>query len=275
MQALPHTPAKGWAPGASVPAGPVPAPAAPPAPAPATTSRAPAPKEPAVKRVPGMSAATAQRRITWNIAALAVIWAVPYIFPRIIDLYYDVLIALDDNCEACHIEFVDVAVAWLRGAFTIVLAFNVCEALVSRPAPPTVRAPSVGEALARGAKALPAREVFARPALLSTTQSPAARNNSPRHPSSMRGSQFEGRRSLSPFQRASSTFSSPRALDRGTPATPFASRASPGQRTPSIAEAFAGRSSSRSPMRSPAWTPNATADDDELEVERALEQLHA
>lgn len=224
-----------------------------------------------------MSAATAQRRITWNIAALAVLWAVPYIFPRIIDLYYDALIALDDHCEACHIEFVDVAVAWLRGAFTIVLVFNVCEALVSRPAPPAVRAPSVGEALARGAKASPAHEVFARPALLSSssTQSPAARNNSPRLPSSVRGSPFEGRRSLSPFQRASSTFSSPRAFDRRTPSTPFASRASPGPRTPSIAEAFAGRSTSRSPVRSPAWTPDAAADDDELEVERALEQLHA
>lgn len=260
-----------------MPTGPVRAPAAPRVPAPAAAPRAPEPKKPAVPRVPGMSAATAQRRITWNIAALAVLWAVPYIFPRIIDLYYDALIALDDHCEACHIEFVDVAVAWLRGAFTIVLVFNVCEALVSRPAPPAVRAPSVGEALARGAKASPAHEVFARPALLSSssTQSPAARNNSPRLPSSVRGSPFEGRRSLSPFQRASSTFSSPRAFDRRTPSTPFASRASPGPRTPSIAEAFAGRSTSRSPVRSPAWTPDAAADDDELEVERALEQLHA
>ncbi|WFD34936.1 hypothetical protein MCUN1_001782 [Malassezia cuniculi] len=235
-----------------------------------------------------MSAATAQRRISWNVAALIILWALPAAWGRIPDMYYDALVALDNACESCHIDIVDIVVSWLRAAATIVFVFNIGEALMARPAA-SLAAPAngVGEALARGAKgtsvvqnarnspaaASPARSVFARPAVPSPT------HNTPWLATPMRGgSPFDGRRSVSPFQRASSAISSsPRPFERRFPSsTPFSTRSPSASRTPSLAEAFAGRSASRSPGRSPTMSPGAHSDiDDALEVERALEQLNA
>lgn len=273
MQA-PLTPAKGWGPGRSAPAA-VPAASAPRT-APADT-RPPAPKPPPAVQQP-MATATAQRRISWNAAALAAFWVLPAIWPRITDLYYDALIALDDWCVDCHAELINAAVSWLRGAATVVFAVNICEALLARPLPTAqvaATATGVGEALARGAKGppvapaprpSPARDMFVKPSVPSPSRATPAR-----------GSPFEGRRSVSPFQRASSTIAtSPRPFERRMPSTPFSGRAVSNSRTPSLADAFAGRSASRSPAaRSPGIpSPGARSDiDDALEVERALEQL--
>ena len=81
------------APAAPTPAAPV-MPTAPVAPAKPSKGSMPPPAAPE-KRAPTarvqMTPATAQRRASWNAAALLLLYGVPAVWPRLLDVYYDVL----------------------------------------------------------------------------------------------------------------------------------------------------------------------------------------
>ncbi|WFD03916.1 hypothetical protein MOBT1_002613 [Malassezia obtusa] len=270
-------------PSAAAPLAPAPA-AAPGAPSTPAPSAADAPKPaPPPPRAP-MTTATAQRRISWNLATLALLHGVPAVWPSVLDVYYDLLEALvhvgglPDGAD----ELLDAVLVWLRYAVTIVFVFNIVEALLVRPPPRPVeeRPTEVGAAFARSMSSgspltRPDVPLKRAPSGLLSAVTPASPARSPaRSPSaspSLRGE--------SPYGRASA---SPLALGRGRPSTPFAARVPSGtpRRTPSHRDVFAGRSVSRS---SPAYTysPRARSElgtscadtDDAREVEQALQQL--
>ena len=221
-------------------AAPQPKPPAAPA-APAAPSASPA-KAPWLARRPApMTTATAQRRVSWNLASLALLYIVPSAWPGILDVYYDLLEALvhtgrlPDGAD----ELLDAVLTWLRYALTIVFVFNMAEALLMRPAPPPVgeRATEVGAAFARSVSS---GSPLTRPDLPQRRHVSGVSAVTPATPHAT--PQRTPGRSVSPFR------ASPYALGRGRPSsTPFSQRSTSGtpRRTPSHRDAFAGRSVSR------------------------------
>lgn len=188
-----------------------------------------------------MTTATAQRRVSWNLASLALLYIVPSAWPGILDVYYDLLEALvhtgrlPDGAD----ELLDATLTWLRYALTIVFVFNMAEALLVRPAPPPVgdRATEVGAAFARSVSS---GSPLTRPDLPQRRHVSGVSAVTPATPHAT--PQRSPGRSVSPFR------ASPYALGRGRPSsTPFSQRSASGtpRRTPSHRDAFAGRSVSR------------------------------
>lgn len=214
---------------------------------------------------PAMTPATAQRRVSWNVACLLLLYILPLVWPGVMDVYYSLLEALvqtgtlPDGAD----EVLDAALAWVRYALTIVFVFNVIEAMLVRPAPrlKKTQPTAVGEALARSVSSGSplTRPDVARTAA-GTTATGTAAPRSPHSPSP---------RQSSPLARTSST---PYSLGKGRATTPFRARTPSRMRTPSHADVYA-RTSHADAAR-PRSSPGARAEwDDQREVDRALQQL--
>ncbi|WFD32616.1 hypothetical protein MSPP1_003664 [Malassezia sp. CBS 17886] len=241
-----------------------------------------------------MSTATAQRRISWNACALAVLWGLPSVWPRSVDVYYDVLDVLVHTrvLSPGTDELVDGVLSWLRCALYIIFILNIAEAGISwrtdtaTSAAPPLRAAdgvaSVGQAFARSVSVGSATDVSQaasrRAASPSWTPSPVTPISARRSLSST-----PARRSVSPFQRRASGAAQPTAasLGRGRPTTsPFRARTPSSPRrtmtgaSPTLLDALAGRSASV-PRSSPtSLGAHALSDlDDAREVEEALLEL--
>ena len=275
------------APAAPTPAAPV-MPTAPVAPAKPSKGSMPPPAAPE-KRAPTarvqMTPATAQRRASWNAAALLLLYGVPAVWPRLLDVYYDVLEMVVElgKLPPDADELIDTALVWLRYAVTIVFVLNLAEALMVRAPPPSVEArpTEVGAAFARSVSS---GSPLTRPdAPLKRKPSGVPSPVTPASPAPGSPARSPSLRAESPYGRASAA--SPYALGRGRPSTPSSARVPSGataRRTPSHKDVFAGRSVSRS---SPGYThsPRARTElgtwegvadlDDAHEVELALQQL--
>ncbi|PKI85916.1 hypothetical protein MVES1_000185 [Malassezia vespertilionis] len=225
-----------------------------------------------------MPPATAQRRASWNIVGILALWCIPFVYPRSIDLYYDTLDALmrTGRVATDTDEAIDAVLAWLRCALTIVFLFNIAEALLAQRHTPSPTAQhnanEVGEAFARS--------VSSGSPLTRPTETHAPWIPSPLTPTTpsavtpVRGKETvrhqERRTSGSPFA-AGARASTPLQAYAHTGAWPRASR------SPTLVDAFAGRSVSRSSPRAPsaAWSPGSpgTELEDAREVELALQDL--
>lgn len=240
------------------------------------------------KRAPSarvqMTPATAQRRASWNAAALLLLYGVPAVWPRLLDVYYDVLEMVVElgKLPPDADELIDTVLVWMRYAITIVFVLNLAEALMVRAPPATIEArpTEVGAAFARSVSS---GSPLTRPDVpLKRKPSGVPSPVTPASPVSGSPARSPSLRAESPYGRASAA--SPYALGRGRPSTPFSARVPSGataRRTPSHKDVFAGRSVSRS---SPGHThsPRARTElgtwvvadlDDAHEVELALQQL--